>query len=453
MKRPTGRVASAARPRHRVASAARPLGMVAWALLAAGGSLAPAPARADMRREGEWPADEDERVTLSIEGPRAEALRRLAEAAGWNVIAIGAQTDPVSIQVKDQPAAKVLELLLSDGSYVAKREGQVIAIAPQAGAATPAAPAPQPMAAEPEKSEPPQRGKDRVITGSSAVVRPDEVVGNLTVLGGSAEVYGTVTDDIAVFGGSLEVHDGAHVYGDVAILGGSAEIAKGAQVDGDVSSLGGSVEREDAAGSAGAAKHGGPADRAGHGDRDDHDDESDESEPKGSQLGRLARQLSGALAATAMLFAFGTVLLTLAAPRMEVLQREIEARPMRSVALGVVALVAGAIALVALCATLIGIPVAIVAVLLGTLGVYAGICAALTVLGATLLRGRTTSPYAHLALGCGLYLVAGAIPVVGWCVTVAAVLLGLGVLVSTRAAGLLKRRDQPPTAGALSSSV
>jgi hypothetical protein len=225
------------------------------------------------------------------------------------------------------------------------------------------------------------------------------------------------------------------------MLGGSVEIEKGARIDGDVSSVGGSIERDDDAVVGGSSVS-----------LDDSKDDRDD-EPKGSMLSGLVREMSSAIARAALLFAFGTVLLALATQRMDVLQRELETRPMRAFALGVVGLIAGAVALVALCVTIVGIPVAIVAVLVGALGVYAGICAAFTVLGATLLRGRTTSPYIHLALGCGLYLVVSAIPVVGWFVTIAAVLLGLGVLVSTRAAGLLPRREQPPTAGALGTSV
>jgi hypothetical protein len=46
----------------------------------------------------------------------------------------------------------------------------------------------------------------------------------------------------------------------------------------------------------------------------------------------------------------------------------------------------------------------------------------------------------HLALGCIVYLALGAIPFVGKFVTVAVVMIGLGALVSTRAAGLIKIR-------------
>ena len=50
------------------------------------------------------------------------------------------------------------------------------------------------------------------------------------------------------------------------------------------------------------------------------------------------------------------------------------------------------------------------------------------------------NPYLHLALGCALYLALSALPVIGWLATWVASLIGLGLLVSTRATGLLARR-------------
>ncbi|HEY2736073.1 MAG TPA: hypothetical protein VGI70_18880, partial [Polyangiales bacterium] len=83
----------------------------------------------------------------------------------------------------------------------------------------------------------------------------------------------------------------------------------------------------------------------------------------------------------------------------------------------------------------------IVVALAAALGVYAGICAVFTSLGAALLRHHhSASPYVHLALGCALYWLTSSIPYIGKFVTLAAVLVGSGVLVSTRAAGLIKAR-------------
>jgi hypothetical protein len=155
-------------------------------------------------------------------------------------------------------------------------------------------------------------------------------------------------------------------------------------------------------------------------------------------LHSAASAIGGAITRTALLFAFGVVLWALAGPRVERMRDEVVGRPMRSFAVGLVSVVAGAVLLVVLCVTIVGIPVALLVGLAGVVGTYAGVCAALTTVGAALLRHRTVSPYVHLALGCAIYLVLGAIPFIGRFVTAAVVLVGLGALVATRAAGLIK---------------
>lgn len=183
-------------------------------------------AHAEVTREGQWP-DSDPEVTLSVTNlPRTEALKRLVEAAKWSVVAEIPPGNPVDIHVKKQPATKVLELLLSDGHYIAKRDGDLISIqkAPDQVSPADAAPPPPPPApatsAAPTPPTPPTppapaapagsraidsaRGEDRFITGGSTRIEKDQVVQNLTVMGGSAEVYGRVTGDVAVMGGSVK---------------------------------------------------------------------------------------------------------------------------------------------------------------------------------------------------------------------------------------------------------
>ena len=97
--------------------------------LAAAGVLAIAsPALAVVKREGTWPAT-DTKVSLDVTRvPREEAIRKLAEAAGWSVVVHAPQTDLVDVHVKDQPAGKVLDLLLLDSDYIATRDGTLVSI-------------------------------------------------------------------------------------------------------------------------------------------------------------------------------------------------------------------------------------------------------------------------------------------------------------------------------------
>jgi len=425
------------------------------------------PAHADVRREGDWPDDAGERVSLAVDGMRSEALRRLAEAAGWSVVGSALKDEPVNVHVTDQPAGKVLTLLLGDGNYVVKRDGKLLSIAPapsapslkdqpapQSALPTPpnwpnTLPSPPPSAARKHKHS---HGKDRTVMGGRAVVEKDEVVADLTVFGGSVEIYGTVSGDASVFGGSLSVHQGGLVNGDVTLLGGTVNLEDGPRVDGDVSTAGGHVQRAAGALVGGDITDASPGGHHGH-DADDNDDEAaavggDEDTPAksakhddGFSVTRAASSVGSAIARTALLFAFGCVLLSLAGGRMELMQSELALRPMRAFALGVVGLLGGAFALVALCVTIVGIPLAIIAAFLGVLGVYAGMCAAFTTLGAALLHGRTPSPYAHLGLGCALYLFSSSLPFVGWFATAIAVLVGLGLLVETRGAGIFTPKE------------
>jgi hypothetical protein len=397
--------------------------------------LAAASASAEILREGAWP-DSEPKVTLSVDNlSRTEAVKRLADEAGWSVVIQTPSTTPVDVHVKDQPADKVLELLLADGRYVAKRDGTLISItkaseasspAASASASAQAAPAPPPAAKpassddEGDDTKPGHAGgrdsDDRVVTGGSTRVEANETVHDLVVMGGSAEVLGTVTGDVVVMGGSAEIHKGAEVRGDATVLGGSLDIADGAKFHGSVATLGGSVHR-------------GGNTRLNLASSD------------GSRgvIG-LISDIGGAITRTALLFVFGAVLLALGTQRMEAMQGEVAARPMRTFALGIVGSIAFGLAFVAVAVTVVGIPIALIALLFGVVGTYAGICAALATAGGALAHHKTKNPYMHLALGCLLFLILSSIPWIGGFVTAGVVFVGIGALIATRGAGLLVRR-------------
>ena len=162
---------------------------------------------------------------------------------------------------------------------------------------------------------------------------------------------------------------------------------------------------------------------------------------RGGLMGFLS-DVGGAITRTALLFVFGTVLLALGTQRMEAMQGEVAARPMRTFALGVVGTLVGGVALIALCVTVVGIPIALLGALLAVLGIYAGICAALTTVGAAIFHHKSKSPYVHLAIGCVLFLIATSLPWIGGFVTAGVVLFGFGALVATRGAGFFPRKTK-----------
>lgn len=414
--------------------------------------LATPVAEAQVRRDGAWPSDE-ERVTLSASGvSRAEAIQLLADKAGWSIVAHGLGKDTVDLRVKRQPAAQVLSLILADGSYVARRDGDMISVAPS-GDAVPVGskrcdddeePRRQQVPTPPEPPVPPpppgmpgshgadgREAEDRVVTANNMTLGVSEVVANLTVVAGNVDVYGTITEDLTVFAGNVVLHSGAHVRGDVNSVAGNVEIEEGVRVDGEISGVATQIDRTD------DANH--DAQRAASVD-DDHDDEEQERDPDG--LWARLERAGNAVARSALLFAFGAVLLAIASRRFLRLEGEIAMRPLRSFAMGALGLFIGLFTIVVTAVTIVGIPLALAAVLVGVVAGYIGMCAALTALGRALLKHKSPSAYLHLALGCALYLIASSLPGVGWMVTLTVVLIGIGALVSTRGGDLFARRPR-----------
>ncbi len=418
--------------------------MLAVSLLLGALMLLATPSFASVRFEGSWP-DADTPVSLDAKGlPRSEAVRRLADALGWSVVLHAPSAGVVDLHVKDQPAAKVLSMILADDAYVAKRDGELIAIErdkagpesatsakePVASASTGSAPSGPPPAPSPVT---PGSPPDRVVSGGRVRVEKGEVVHDVVVFGGSADVLGTATGDVTVVGGSARVHKGAHVMGDATAVGGSLDVEDGARVDGDVGVVGGVLRRGE------QAQIGGTSNTDVSSDAHVSEIEEDDS---GSWFTRMIASIGRAIAGAALLFVIGSVLLALASRRMDALQAELATRPMRSFALGVVGSISFAALLVALLVSLVGIPVAFVGGLLAVIAGYAGVCAVLVVAGGALLRHKTRNPYIHLALGCALFLVAKALPLVGHIVFFVVLLLGLGAIVGTRAAGLIPGRTK-----------
>jgi len=401
-------------------------------------------AAAAVRHEGAWP-QADKHVSLdATHVTRTEAVARLAKAAGWSVV-LRTEEDtskPFDVHVTDQPADKVLDVVMGEGDWVATRDGTLITIA-SAPSPEPSAPAPAvataPAAPSATLAPPPPpvptaapmatvRGEDRIVHGGNLSIGADEVVHDVTLMGGSLELAGTATGNVTVLGGSARIVKGAHVIGSATAIGGSLDVEDGAQVDGDVGVVGGSLDRHKGSRIGGAVRH--------------SDDESIGVHADTSPLKPKSwlRSVSDAITRAAMLFIFGAVLFALAGDRMNMMRLEAAARPMRSFALGIVGGVVGLLTIAIVAVTIIGIPVAIVVLLGAVFAAYAGICAVLATAGKALVGHKTDNPHAHLLVGCALFLVSGAIPFVSGLVTFFVVVTGLGVVVATRGGGLFAAR-------------
>jgi hypothetical protein len=438
-------------------------GLIASTVLAASLAVAVS-AGANVKHDGKWP-DADKPVTLDLSAvPRSDALKKLADAAGWSLVVHGPSGDPVDVHVKQVPASKVLDILLDDGDWVATRDGTLVSLVhgddsdddgppgrivvnvppiPPIPAMPPMPPVPGASASA--KGAPPSgkdvkiqigdgseidvphaRGQDRTVMGGNVTIAKGEVARDVTVFGGDVEIEGETTGDVTVFGGNVHVHDKARVRGDASVFGGTLTLDRDAKIDGDVSDYGGALRRDPGTHIGGEVKEGNePPEHAAH----------------RAFLSRAGEAAMDGLRLAAVLFVIGTVLLALGGRRMEALRAEVAMRPMRSMALGLVGFFGAILLLVALCVTIIGIPIAIIGLLVALFAVLGAMCAVLSVVGEALLRHKTENPYVHLAVGCAIFVVLAAIPVVGGFVIVATVLAGMGILVATRGAGFLQRKN------------
>lgn len=437
----------------RLARVARVASIVTLAL-----AILPAAADASVRREGAWPADE-KKVSLEFEGKPSEGLEKLAEEAGWSLVVSKGITmgeHDVKIDVDHQPADAVLDALFVDSDVVARRTGSLITItrntgANSADAATPVVPTPPVLpGALTAPPVPTVRGEDRSIVGSSLVIEKDEIVHTVTVTGGSAKIYGTVTGDLVVAGGSAKVEDGARVVGNATVFGGSLRVARGARVDGDVGIVGGSLKREEGAIIGGnvvnsAEDHGNVKLHLNDGAISTEVDGHGNKRSSGrSRLSEAAHSFGESLTKMSLLFVLGCVALALGTRKMETLRIETAARPMKAFALGIVGVLVALIALAAMCITVVGIPFAALAVLLAVFCTYASIAAVLTTVGAAISGHKTKNPYAHLLVGCVAFLLVGVIPYVGGFVTFVVTMIAIGTLVSTRLADSVVRTAAKP---------
>lgn len=388
---------------------------------------------ADVEHAGTWPAAaEEKKVSLALDHvSRREALTKLAEAASWSLVLRmddDADKEKIDLHVKDEAPSKILDLVLADGAWVAKRDGALISVRASAPAL---APPPVPALTATEHTDaavdtaptgavtapplPSVRGADRVVNGDDAVVEANDIVHDISVVGGDLTVHGTVTGNAVVTGGTMKVTKGAHIVGSATAVGGELDVEDGAQIDGQVGVVGGVLHR-------GKDSKVGSSVTVG-----DHE----------SKRGFL-QEIGDALTRSALLFVFGAVLFALAGQRMDNLRSEIAARPWRTFAMGIVGLLGAVVAVVALAVSVIGIPVAIVALPIAVFASYAGICAVLATVGKALLGHKSDSPHFHLLVGCALYLVLGSLPWIGGIVTVFVIFTGIGVVVATRGAGLLR---------------
>ncbi len=249
-------------------------------------------------------------------------------------------------------------------------------------------------------------GPERVHFGGPVQVEAGEVIAEAVSFGGDVEVAGHVTGDATSFGGSVSVLDGGRVDGDAVSFGGVVEVRPGGVVRGDRVGLG-----------SGAGVQGFDAGKA--------------------QIHHAGRGLLSSLYhRLVFLLSFlgaGVLIVGLFPDRVVRVAQALEARPLRSLLVGLFTTLALGFASILFMITIVGIPIGVV--LIAVLGIswlagFVGLCQAL---GDRLpFLPRPTGHWVTFLVGALLVSFVGVLPVVGWIAVGAASVLGMGAALTSR---------------------
>ncbi|WP_257446233.1 bactofilin family protein [Archangium lipolyticum] len=414
-------------------------------------------------------------INVQFRGSLRDAIQKIAEEGGLNVVVTGDLDSPAEVRLKNVGAEQALRTVARAYSLKLEQDNGIYTLRPltaeeksQVSVAAPSVPTPPvpnvppaPAIAPPappdiadevaeaaenavDEDEVKERvrekirevrrshgSRDVVARGRSLEVNEGESVDSAVVYGGNLTVKGKVEDDAVVFGGNLEIT--GHVEGDAHAFGGNVVLGPGAVVEGDVSSFGGAVIKQDGAKVEGSTESFGGANigRMVAGEIKENIKEA-----KASRVEREERNdndFAAFLVWFAMLFGTGFLGQLFLPTRMKELGSEIRAQPVKSGVVGFLGALAMIPITVVLTVTLIGIPVVVALWVVAFLTTALGFAAVASELGMKLpvMRGRKTQAMV-LALGLLLLLVVGNIPVLGPLVLTLATLVAFGAVIRTR---------------------
>jgi cytoskeletal protein CcmA (bactofilin family) len=427
-------------------------------------------------------------IQVSFRGSLRDALKKIAETGGLNLVVTGDLDRPAEVHLKGVSAEQALrtvaraynlKLDADEGIFTLRplTEAEIAARpAPTAPSAPlpPAAPLPPDVAKDAaeaanlgDEAVTPEEVRERVreqarrarrtgggdndvvARGQPLTIAKDQVVESAVVYNGTLTIDGIVEDDAVVFGGNMEVN--GHVSGDATAFGGNVILNPGATVDGDVASFGGVVERREGATVAGSSESFG-GNRFGKvvaegvraavqdavGEHQREQEEEAEAVADGSDEGSHHDDnplggFPGFLLKFGLLFGLGFLLMIFAPARMKEIEAEIRREPLKNGLVGLLGFPAFVILTILTGITIIGIPVALALVVLGLLAIVMGIAAVANAVGmrVPVLRGRKTQA-AVLALGLFPMLLLFEIPVLGVIAQILVICVSVGAVIRTR---------------------
>lgn len=419
-------------------------------------------------------------VQLQFRGSLHDAIEKIAEEGGLNVVVTGELNTPAQVHLSGIRAEEALRTVARAYSLKLTQQGSIYTLRPMTDeekaaevSAAPASPptseasnadeadedeADEPSTAEALPSPPPppepmdpdhvkhlvreqlakarhsgKGSRDVVARGASLEVQEGETVDSAVAYGGKLTVKGDVQGDAVVYGGDLEIT--GRVDGDASAFGGNVVLAPSAVVQGDVSAFGGSVVRQP-----GSTVHGEVASLGGAnigrvvaGELKKNLKEPDSEEASAAKEKERGHGFAFFVLEFAILFGMGFLGQLLFPARMKELGEEIRRYPTRSGIVGLLVVIALLPTLVVLTVTIIGIPLALALMLLVPLLTVLGFSAVASELGKKLplMRGRKTQAMV-LAMGLLVLLLLGRLPVLGPAVLTLAALTSLGAVTRTR---------------------
>ncbi len=277
---------------------------------------------------------------------------------------------------------------------------------------------------------------DRVVMGSDTVIEAGDVVDDLVVIMGSAEVAGHVRGDAVAVGGGLHLQSSSVVDGDVVSIGGSIEMEEGARVRGERVVIAGSLSGLDIQTDVEEKMKEGDDERdsnrsegVGIGVRqaDDDSEIGDDSGWFGGIIDRLKRSVVTWL----LLFPCSILLLGLAPERVARIEDLIEEEGGRSFLAGIFGAFFFVIATIGLAVILIGIPLIPVLYFGAILAIVAGATAIAFLVGRRIPMGSAPprSPGGAVLWGLAMLSLLIHLPYIGWLIGLLVIIPGFGAAI------------------------
>lgn len=241
------------------------------------------------------------------------------------------------------------------------------------------------------------------------------VNGDIADFGGNLAIEGTVNGDIVTFGGNVSLGETAVVAGDIRSMGGNVQRAPGAVVQGGVSGAGGNFPPVSPIAPL----------------------QPIPPTPMNpfSRAFNFGFDILGGIVTAFAFAALGALVVIFAPNATKRVSDAAQTKPLNTAGVGCLTLIVLPVLALLLIITIIGIPIAFILGLLaaaawifGAIGI--GLLAGEKILQA--LKARDILPVVAVMLGVVVLMLIGQVPIIGWLISLAVGLIGLGAVVLTR---------------------